>query len=108
MASNFEAAPASGRSHHGHRKPLKMIAKFFNKGKRTASVPEVNVMTSPASGPSISDLVLVDTELEALHLSRTDNPYLQLLSSQDNLDFNPDLKSMCKVCKLTVTFNSNI
>ncbi len=28
-------------------------------------------------GPDISDLVFVDTELEALHISRTDNPYLQ-------------------------------
>ena len=58
-------------------KPLKMIAKFFNKGKRTSSVPEVNV------NPKSENL---DSELEALHLSRTDNPYLQVLSSQDNLD----------------------
>lgn len=58
-------------------KPLKMrLAKLFNKGKRTASVPEVcNV---------VSDTV--DTEMEALHISRTDNPYIQVLSSQDHLD----------------------
>ena len=52
------------------------LAKLFNKGKRTASVPEVcNV---------VSDTV--DTEMEALHISRTDNPYIQVLSSQDHLD----------------------
>lgn len=54
-----------------------MIAKFFNKGKRTASVPEVN---------SAEPEMALGSEMEALHLSRTDNPYLQILSSQDNLD----------------------
>ena len=61
-------------------KPLKMrLAKLFNKGKRTASVPEVcnvNTLDTPS----------VDTEMEALHISRTDNPYIQVLSSQDHLD----------------------
>lgn len=61
------------------QKPLKMIAKFFNKSKRTASVPEVN-------NADPTDFNVVESELEALHLSRTDNPYLQVLSSQDNLD----------------------
>lgn len=79
------------------RKPLQMIAKLFNKGKRTTSVPQVNVDSIAADdheaeevkiqkGPDISDLVFVDSELEALHISRTDNPYLQVLCSQDNLD----------------------
>jgi len=63
-------------------KPLKMIAKFFNKGKRTSSVPEVNTTGSIAE----SNVNTVNSELEALHLSRTDNPYLEILSSQDNLD----------------------
>ena len=35
----------------------------------------------------INDIVLMEHELELLHISRQDNPYLQLLtSSQDNLD----------------------
>ena len=65
---------------HPH-KPLKMrLAKLFNKGKRTASVPEVcSSGTTGAETP-------VDTEMEALHISRTDNPYIQVLSSQDHLD----------------------
>ena len=67
---------ATGIKKHPH-KPLKMrLAKLFNKGKRTASVPEV---CSTAETP-------VDTEMEALHISRTDNPYIQVLSSQDHLD----------------------
>ena len=37
-------------------------------------------------GPLISDIVLLEHELELLHISRQDNPYLQLLTSQDNLD----------------------
>ena len=36
--------------------------------------------------PLISDIVLLEHELELLHISRQDNPYLQLLTSQDNLD----------------------
>jgi len=76
-------------------KPIKMLAKLFNKGKRTASVPEVNkdhddeeIDQYLESGPQLSDLAFVDSELEALHISRTDNPYLEILSSQDHLD-NP-------------------
>ena len=77
-------------------KPIKMLAKLFNKGKRTASVPEVNKVDDHDeeeidqydSGPQLSDLAFVDSELEALHISRTDNPYLEILSSQDHLD-NP-------------------
>ena len=80
-------------------KPIKMLAKLFNKGKRTASVPEVNKDATTdhedeeidqylESGPQLSDLAFVDSELEALHISRTDNPYLEILSSQDHLD-NP-------------------
>lgn len=65
-------------------KTLKMIAKFFNKGKRTASVPEVD-SDDQKDSDAVSNSNL-DTEMEALHLSRTDNPYLQILSSQDNLD----------------------
>ena len=34
----------------------------------------------------INDIVLLEHELELLHISRQDNPYLQLLTSQDNLD----------------------
>ena len=76
-------------------KPIKMLAKFFNKGKRTASVPEVNKrddvdVQSEPSGPQLSDLAFVDSELEALHISRTDNPYLEILSSRDNLDNTPE------------------
>lgn len=71
----------------GKHKPLKMIAKFFNKSKRTASVPEVN------TNEQDTDFNAVETELEALHLSRTDNPYLQVLSSQDNLDHVDDKSS---------------
>ena len=77
-------------------KPIKMIAKFFNKSKRTTSSPEVNLREDQPiqphddddleGGPQLSDLALVDTELEALHISRTDNPFLQILSSQDHLD----------------------
>ena len=64
-------------------KPLKMrLAKLFNKGKRTASVPEVcNTPLPAADTPAVPD-----TEMEALHISRTDNPYIQVLSSQDHLD----------------------
>ena len=36
--------------------------------------------------PLMSDIVLLEHELEMLHISRQDNPYLQLLTSQDNLD----------------------
>ena len=36
--------------------------------------------------PLINDIVLLEHELELLHISRQDNPYLQLLTSQDNLD----------------------
>lgn len=36
--------------------------------------------------PLMSDIVLLEHELELLHISRQDNPYLQLLTSQDNLD----------------------
>ncbi len=72
-----------------HQKPLKMIAKFFNKGKRTSSVPSEVGSEPHASPPGTPGLVNPGTELEALHLSRTDNPYLQVLSSQDNLDQNP-------------------
>ena len=62
-------------------KPLKMrLAKLFNKGKRTASVPEV------CNTPLQADTPVPDTEMEALHISRTDNPYIQVLSSQDHLD----------------------
>ena len=69
---------ATGSKKHPH-KPLKMrLAKLFNKGKRTASVPEVC--------SSVAAETPVDTEMEALHISRTDNPYIQVLSSQDHLD----------------------
>ena len=68
---------ATASKKHPH-KPLKMrLAKLFNKGKRTASVPEVCDSTTVDT---------VDTEMEALHISRTDNPYIQVLSSQDHLD----------------------
>ena len=38
------------------------------------------------SSDHMNDIVLVEKELELLHISRTDNPYLQVLSSQDHLD----------------------
>jgi len=76
-------ASESGSQKKNQHKPLKMIAKFFNKGKRTSSVPEVN---NTGSISAESNINTVNSELEALHLSRTDNPYLEVLSSQDNLD----------------------
>ena len=40
-----------------------------------------------AQEPLINDIVILEHELELLHISRQDNPYLQLLTtSQDNLD----------------------
>ena len=44
-------------------------------------MPEVN-----AEVLAEANVNAVKSELEALHLSRTDNPYLEILSSQDNLD----------------------
>ena len=49
-------------------------------GDNTASLEDEN------HEPLMSDIVLLEHELEMLHISRQDNPYLQLLTSQDNLD----------------------
>ena len=43
-------------------------------------------MNNTGSISAESNINTVNSELEALHLSRTDNPYLEVLSSQDNLD----------------------
>jgi len=82
-------APNMASEKKNQHKPLKMIAKFFNKGKRTSSETKLNVNAagSGTGNASTTDQELnINTELEALHLSRTDNPYIEILSSQDNLD----------------------
>ena len=58
-------------------------------GKRTSSETKLNVNAAGngTGNASTTDQELnINTELEALHLSRTDNPYIEILSSQDNLD----------------------
>ena len=62
---------------------------FFKKnlGKRTSSESKLNIKSAGTGSASTTDQELnINTELEALHLSRTDNPYIEILSSQDNLD----------------------
>ena len=66
---------------------------FFKKklGKRTSSESKLNVNaagtgTGTGSASTTDQELNINTELEALHLSRTDNPYIEILSSQDNLD----------------------
>ena len=49
-------------------------------------MPEVNAAGTLAETIAEANVNAVKSELEALHLSRTDNPYLEILSSQDNLD----------------------
>ena len=69
---------------------VKFLFSFKKKlGKRTSSETKLNVNAagSGTGNASTTDQELnINTELEALHLSRTDNPYIEILSSQDNLD----------------------
>ena len=58
-------------------------------GKRTSSETKLNVNANGSGTRNASTTnqeLNINTELEALHLSRTDNPYIEILSSQDNLD----------------------
>lgn len=54
-------------------KPLQLLVNLFQKSSKFQ--PQKTASNN-----------FLDLELEALHLSRTDNPYLQVLNSQDNLD----------------------
>ena len=47
-------------------------------------------LLSTSYGDHMNEIVLIERELELLHMSRVDNPYLQVLSSQDGLDRDYD------------------
>ena len=69
------------------REVVKFNSFIFWIGKRTSSESKLNIKAAGTGSTSTTDQELnINTELEALHLSRTDNPYIEILSSQDNLD----------------------
>ena len=75
-------------SEYGYQNPSRIV--ISNPNAESNLKNEVSDDTEESvviQGPLLSDIVLLEHELELLHISRQDNPYLQLLSSsQDNLD----------------------